>query len=397
MKNTFTSLLLGLILVGLSHQSFAQTFESRVVENDMGYLVYQMRETSGVGTPTTTTDISDITFVIRWQTTLSTDMDLICTTNDYSIIDGDPGLHSYLTYSYRYWNGNIASPIHPPHDWTEDVWEDIAIFKTTTGSGSGDFEVAPDGDDGRSLNWAQGDPPVSYTPTINGNLSNYTYPTLVYDYVWVGGFSSSGFWDEESWTYAGNWLNECGGTVSSGPSVTNNCFIPNGQTYYPANASILGVFPSNSLNVRIGLGGAINWNDQHANNNILDILGNLDIYGTMNIKPNAAVTVTGNTYIDAAQGLVVQATTDSVGSFIDNGTITYGTSAPGTAKVQTFVSNGAVVGTFYMHLMGPTLDEENYTGAGTGAFLQAFDVAPNTYAYSWSELNDVWVNEYSNT
>lgn len=77
-------------------------------------------------------------------------------------------------------------------------------------------------------------------------------------------------------------------------------------------------------------------------------------------------------------------TTCGTGSFIDNSTITYG--ASGTAKVQTYLTNSAGAGNFYIHLVGPTVDEENYSGTGTGADLGAFILGGvNTWAYEWDE------------
>jgi len=127
---------------------------------------------------------------------------------------------------------------------------------------------------------------------------------------------------------------------------------------------------------------------------ILMLLKNAIIEGALNLFPLGHVTVSGSTTINSAGGIVVQATSAGVGSFIDNGTITYGGS--GTATVQTYLSNSAGVGSFDIHLIGPTVDEENYTGTGTGAYLEEFILdGVSTYAYEWDESvvsTSAWVN-----
>ncbi|MCF6341790.1 MAG: T9SS type A sorting domain-containing protein, partial [Bacteroidales bacterium] len=279
----------------------------------------------------------------------------------------------------------------------QNVWEDIVEFKAFGATGSGLFEVPVNGWEGRSLNWAQGVPAISYTPTPNGTVT-YAYPTEIYTHVWVGGTVTPPFYDANSWANAPNWEDECGGVQSAAPSTTDNAYIPAGQANYPTNIFTPGAgFPGTGTakNVLVASGASATIGDlTHIDG--LSFSGNLDVYGTFTIAPDGEVTVSGATYLDAAQSLVVEATANGIGSFIDNGTITYGTT--GTAKVQTYITNGAIVGSFYIHTVGPAVDEENYTGAGTGAFLQAFDVAPgNTFAYSFDEPTNSWVNQFSYT
>ena len=132
------------------------------------------------------------------------------------------------------------------------------------------------------------------------------------------------------------------------------------------------------------------------NNAAQEVHGVFNVYGIFNIEPDAKLTVGGSTYLNAAECLVVQATSAGIGSFIDNGTVTYGGS--GTAKVQTYITNSGS-GDWYIHLVGPTVDEENYTGTGTGAFLEEFILdGVSTYAYEWDETIEInigsepWVN-----
>jgi len=382
----------------------AQTFESRVFENELGYLVYQMRETSGTGTPTTTTIVNDITFVIRYPSG-SVDIGLICSSNAYNIIDGLSGEQTFGGYDYHYWNAG-TTPLNPPNNWTQNVWEDIVTFEASGATGSGLFEVAPDGWDGRSLNWNQGNPPVDYTPSVNGSVT-YSYPTLVYDFVWVGGGTGPGA-DPEYWNQTNNWENECGDAPSTGfwpYQSTENVYIPDvsGESnYFPGTFKVSEGYAYNCNNLLIASGAHISVPDLSTNTGTFtyfNIAGDCKINGTLYLSPDGHATVGGATTINSAGGVTVQATSAGAGSFIDNGTIGYG--ASGTAKVQTYLSNAAGSGSFYIHQVGPTVDEENYTGSGTGAYLSAFNVSPgNTYAYSWDETQptvDGWQNISSNT
>lgn len=400
MKKIFYSIsIIVTILTVFSTNSISQSFECRVIENDYGYLVYQMRETSGTNTPTTSTDINDITFVIRYPSS-AVDMDLICSSNDYEIFDGLGGEQTYSGYDYHYWNASAVPAINPPSNWTQNVWVDIAIFKATGATGSGLFEVATDGWDGRSLNWNQtvGGTAQDFEPTISGSGVTYSYPTVVYDYVWTG--ASNTYWDATA-----NWSDECGNSVGSLPTSSDNCVIPSGVANYPNSVQATAFFGQPTCNsLRINSGATVSLEDLDFFQSLevlYTVSGQLIVYGTLNMIPNSKMTVSGDTYLDASECLVVQADASGVGSFIDNGTITYG--ASGSAKVQTYLTNSAGAGNFDIHLIGPTVDEENYTGTGTGAYLQAFAINSSTYAYQWDQSVDTsggtsgWDNIYSNT
>jgi len=385
--------LLSLILIGLLNVSNAQSFECRVIESDYGYLVYQMRETSGTNTPSTSTDINDITFVIRYPSG-SVDMDLICSTNDYEIFDALSGEQTYSGYDYHYWNASASPAVNPPSNWTQNVWEDIALFKATSATGSGLFEVAPNGWDGRSLNWNQtvGATASDFLPTIDGSGVTYSYPTVVYDYVWTGATNSQ-------WDNASNWLTECGSAIASAPNIGNNCIIPSGLTNYPneVNLAQFGGHQPTCSDLKIASGASLTLDEKDVTT--LDLVWtftNITIDGVIAIIPNTRLTVTGSATVNSATGIVVQADATGVGSFIDNGTITYG--ASGSAKVQTYLTNSAGVGNFDIHLVGPTVDQ--ISGGTDGALLSAFNlVNGNTYAYEWDEslgFASGWVNIYDN-
>ncbi len=396
-KHLITFLVVSLLVLAISNVN-AQVFESRVVENDMGYLVYQMRETSGTNTPTTSTTIIDITFVIRYPAG-AVDIDLLCTSNPYNLVDGlaVEQTSGDGVYDYHYWNA-MNTPFNSPTNWVVNQWEDIAVFKAFGATGSGLFEVAPDGWEGRSHNWRQ-DPPVGgqdFTPSVNGSVT-YSYPTLIYDYVWTGNGTNTGFQDPHSWAQGANWEDECGTPRSAAPVAASNCYIPSGRTNYPENvnfAFVAGTGPAN--NVTIQSGGLINFGIPTNTGELLDFSGDLKVYGNFNIRPNGAVTVAGSTHLEGDTSLVVLADTTGIGSFKDNGTITYGTN--GTAKVQIFLGHGTPpTGSFFFHQVGPTVDNAT---SFSGVYLDDFNLNDGAgggtdYAYIFDEPSGSWVNIYA--
>ena len=384
-KHIYKLTLTVLAILGFLY-SEAQTFEIRTVENDIGYLTVQMRETSGIGTPTTATNIVDITFVVRYPSG-AVDIDLLCSSNDYNMIDGLGGVEqTFGGYDYHYWNAS-NTPFNPPSNWVQNVWEDIAVFYASGATGSGLFEIAPNNWHGRSLNWNQGG--TDYTPTINGDVT-YSYPTLVYDYVWTGASNTQ-------WDNGANWLSECGSAIAVAPNTGNNCIIPSGLSNYPneVNLAQFGGHQPTCSNLKIISGASLTLDEKDVTT--LDLIWtfeNVIVDGVLTSIPKTRLTVTGSTTINSATGIIIQSDATGTGSFIDNGTITYG--ASGSAKVQTYLSNSAGSGNFDIHLVGPTVDEENYTGAGTGAYLSAFNVVNgSTYAYSWDETQ-VLLNGWQN-
>ncbi|MEJ2596643.1 MAG: hypothetical protein P8100_16300, partial [bacterium] len=85
--------------------------------------------------------------------------------------------------------------------------------------------------------------------------------------------------------------------------------------------------------------------------------------------------------------ILIESDVTGTASLLDNGNLTVN----GKATVETYLSNSATAGTFYLHLIGPTVDEQNYTGSGTGAFLSAFNIVPgSTYAYEYDESGVVY-------
>lgn len=367
--------------------SFGQSFEIRTTDGDEGYLHVQMRETSGTGTPQTSNQLTDIVFQVKWLQSLgNVDLGSVICTNYEITKSGTRSTQTTFYYQEFYANN---TPFAFPENWTQNTWYTIATLEVGTGSGSGTFQIGANDFVGTGVNI--GVDLNDYTPVVNGEATNYSYPTIVYDLVWKGGFG--GF--ENDWFFSSNWETTCGSAAASGPNSTLNVYIPD-----VSGAS--GYFPSTNLagtmackNLRIASGAQLNVPEL---NGLLIVSEQLLSIGTLFITPNANATINGSTYFGSAEGLVVQSTSSGIGSFIDNGTITYG--ASGSAKVQTYLSNSAGVGNFDIHLIGPTVDEENYTGGGTGAFLSAFSIDASTYAYEWDEtvaLVNGWNNISSNS
>lgn len=383
-KKAFIYLFL-FILVGITN---AQTFECKIVENDLGYLSYQMRETSGINTPTTSTDINDITFVLRYPSG-SIDIDLICSSNAYKIFDGLSGEQTLDGFDYHYWNASASPAINPASNWVQNEWEEICTFKAIGATGSDLFEVAPDNWAGRSLNWNQtvSGTANDFLPVIIGSGINYNYPTVVYNLVWTGASDYPEYWD-----WSENWETSCG-DAGSVPNSGDNCVIPvvsNGN--YPSkiyDVTGMGKHQPMCDNLLINTGASLSTDylDDEGPDQVTYTINNALLnHGTINIIPNSQLTISGNTYLDAAECLVIQSDATGTGSFIDNGTITYGTG--GSAKVQTYLSNAATAPNFHFHLVGPTVNT-----TGTGVQLSAFNVADgNTFAYNYDVSTDTWTN-----
>ena len=377
----------------------ANEFEARVISNEKGYLEFQIRCIDANYLTTTTTPIGQISFEIRWPTTNDVDIEVLCSDNFYTIGDGLGARKTKDTYYWRNYVKTQANPVYTDHDWVLNQWETIVEFKATSnGSGTTVFEVAPSGWVSQDLVWGQGDPVVAYHPNVNGSVSNYAYPTLVYNYVWKGGSAPPP--NYKKWNVAGNWTDECSNTASSHPwgGDNENVFIPGGLTNYPEQTSGGDDYAYTCNYLLIGSGAHIVVPDlsaQSTNKNFI-VKNDAIIKGQLILPAKGYATIQGVTKVENSEGVLIQADATGVGSFIDNGTITYAAKG-GSAKVQTFLANSAAAGQFHIHLVGPTVDEQNYTGSGQGAFLSAFNIVPGaTYAYEWDETNG-WQNLTSST
>ena len=249
MKKIITLLILSLPLLVLQ----SQDFEVQTVQNDLDYLLVQIRETSGTGMPTTTNDITDLQFEIRWPQSYGSDLDvdLICDT--WSLVEGLGARQSEGTYYWRVFAA-MDVPFSPSSDWVEDQWETVGIFRivTTSTSGTGDFDIPADAWVVQGLNF--GIDGHDFTPVPYDLVTGLPFPTLVYDYVWKGGTTLPPDYDEHSWTLGSNWENPCGTHYSptEPPSAGFNCIIPGGLTYYPSNFYVTGDGFCDFLRIRNG-------------------------------------------------------------------------------------------------------------------------------------------------
>lgn len=388
-QKVFATILLAMVV----SVSFGQSFEIRTAVNDMGYIEVQMRETSGgTNLPLNSSGdkIGDIAFAIKWDSSLGTDLAFLCSTSAYNMTDPSGVVHTDQTgWDYRYYTAN-NTPFIVPSDWVVNEWETIAIYYAVGGSGSNaEFQIAEQNFGISTLNWAigyDGTPPYNpYSPAINGSVSSYSYPTTVYNYVWVGGGVPS---FETNWFMGGNWKTACGVAQVSGPNATSNILIPDvtsASGFFP-DANLVGSMVCNNLRIASGAQLTV-----PATNGSLTVSEKLFTDGSLIIIPNADATISGDTYIGSSESIIIQADENGVGSFIDNGTITYGGS--GSAKVQTYLTGSGSYNTFDFHCVGPTVDI-----TGTGVTLAAFNVVPGeTFAYQYSEPTNTWDNYYAIT
>lgn len=118
----------------------------------------------------------------------------------------------------------------------------------------------------------------------------------------------------------------------------------------------------------------------------------------LTINPGAGLTVSDSTVIKSAQGLVIAANSGGSGSFKQNpipAKTVY--ISGGSVEVETYIKNIASVGSFQMHLIGPTVFDPAIaippsTGPGYVS-LGAFDMQLNgTYAYRYRESTNTWIN-----
>ncbi len=213
-----------------------QTFQVRTIESEYGYVEVQIRETSGINMPTTSTDITDLQFEIRWPQSYGSDVDVDIICADFNLIEG---LGGKQVQDANYWRvfAAVEIPFSPNHNWVVNHWESIGIFKVlvTSSTGNGSFQLSPDDWVFQGLNF--GIDGVDYAPLVYSNVTEYNFPTIVYDYVWLGGEPASGGYNESSWSSGSNWEDPCGLRYSIGnpPTALNNCIIPTGRDFWPTN------------------------------------------------------------------------------------------------------------------------------------------------------------------
>jgi hypothetical protein len=239
------------ILIAAIQLAAGQTFEVRTVESAYGYVEVQIRETTGSNIPTTSTDITDLQFEVRWPQSYGADVDVDIICADYNLVEGLGGRQSEGAYYWRVFAADNI-PFSPTSTWVVNQWRSIGTFQVlvSSSSGSGTFALAPDTWVLQGLNF--GVDGVDFTPLIVSNYSGHPYPTLVYDYVWKGGAAPSGGFDGNSWTSGANWEDPCGTGYNEGapPTAANNCLIPTGSSTWPTNFNNSTTGVCNALRIR---------------------------------------------------------------------------------------------------------------------------------------------------
>ena len=226
----------GLLIFLFSLPCFSQKYEVRAIEDESGYIAVQLRDTVSADLPTTSTDITDFQFEIRWPAAYGTEVDVQLICSNYYIVDG---LGSRQTTGSLYWRVFAADsiPYHPLQNWVVKQWETIGKFKVTCPSGSdtGYFALANQDWVIQGLNL--GLEGVDFTPVKKDSVTDYIFPTKVWDWVWKGGATPSGGFDGHSWTNGLNWENACGDIYDASlkPTSGSNCIIKSGLTNYPSN------------------------------------------------------------------------------------------------------------------------------------------------------------------
>lgn len=391
-------IILSIGLFILTTTAISQTFEMRTFLNDYDYIAVQLRQTALGAQPDPISNvdaINDFVFTMRWlQSVGDVDVDLICT--NYNITESGSRT---AKESYYYQQFGASSALLSPDNYVLNEWVTIATIQTSinASTSSGAFELAPNAWVGNllvTIGWDDGGSTQYFPTLITGSCNDTPIPTIVYDYVWTGAVDN--FWDNQL-----NWIGACGGVIASAPNTGNNCYIQD-VTNQPNNVNAgpnAGGHQPFCDYLRVAPGATLSCIDHDVAFNVpalqaqltYTVNNDLMVYGEIILLPNSQLTVTESTYLDAAECLIVQATSAGVGSFIDNGTITYGTG--GTAKVQTYLTGSGSAGTFDFHCVGPTVDI-----TGTGVTLSAFDVVPGeTYAYKYDEPTNDWTNYYQLT
>jgi hypothetical protein len=272
--------LLFLMIFSLTLPCRSQRYEVRAIEDESGYIAVQLRDTVSTGLPTTSTDFTDFQFEIRWPAAYGTEVDVQLICSDYFLVDG---LGARQSTGSRYWRVFAADsiPFHPSQNWILRQWETIGTFKVVypVGPDTGYFSLANQDWVIQGLNL--GLEGVDYTPDIKDSVTNYIFPTTIWDWVWKGSGTPTGGFDEHSWTYGLNWVNECGDTYDASlkPTGGSRCIIKGGLTDYPTN------FNNYSIGYCLNL--------KMLNGSYLEIPSGklLNIWGTAEINTGANVVV----------------------------------------------------------------------------------------------------------
>ena len=163
-------------LILIFQLSYAQTYEIRTTNLSGGVIGVQLRETSGTGTPTTSNQVTDIKFGIKWLQSYGSSLDLNSSiTTSYFIMKSGSRSSSGLYYFQSFYANN--TPFSIPSNWTTGNWITImSISNNLQGSVStGNFEICETNFDA-TTNPNFGLNLTDYTPTINGQANNVPLP-----------------------------------------------------------------------------------------------------------------------------------------------------------------------------------------------------------------------------
>lgn len=167
-----------LAIMAISNSAlFAQTFEIRTQNAGGGIIALELRATSTDLVPTTTNDLTDFTFIIKWPTSYNVDLGAINNTGGFNIIRS--GVRSVSgSFHYQSFTANGLA-IKFPSNWVLNTWVEVMrIPNTLDGTGTGTFEIA-EADFGESLGIADlnlGIDLDDYTPSITGAAMNVALP-----------------------------------------------------------------------------------------------------------------------------------------------------------------------------------------------------------------------------
>ena len=128
------------ILLCLAYTAQSQTFEMRLTNAGGGVIAVQMRETSGVGTPTTANFLTDLVFGICWDA--SYNINLTTITTNYTMTKSGPEVINSGT-EYQLF-AKDPNPINFPTNWVVNDWVTImSIPNNMAGVGLGNFAICP--------------------------------------------------------------------------------------------------------------------------------------------------------------------------------------------------------------------------------------------------------------
>ncbi len=128
------------LLLCLASNAQAQTFEMRLTNNGGGVIGVQMRETSGVGTPTQANFLTDLVFAICWDASYGINLTTI--TSNYTMQKAGPETVNGATEFQLF--AKDPNPITFPTDWVQNDWVTImTIPNNLAGAGLGNFAICP--------------------------------------------------------------------------------------------------------------------------------------------------------------------------------------------------------------------------------------------------------------